>query len=170
MTLNTSIKAFWKAYFSICPSYFPRSSFCHGQSSSSMDPPPGQPAEFRQNTCPPLPRYGTADCPNWLQARIDAADQRFVGKVAVRAEGEFPQQEIAQGIHTVSGLPTPPAHHIAFGFTHLVPPNFSHPWPYTFPGKGRSNAISIAGQIIEWKRTISLPTKWTSAGQYCSKS
>ena len=28
--------------------------------------------------------------------------------------------------------------------------------------------MSMAGQMMEWKRTISLPTKWTSAGQYFS--
>ncbi len=28
--------------------------------------------------------------------------------------------------------------------------------------------ISMAGQMMEWKRTISLPTKCTSAGQYFS--
>ena len=27
-------------------------------------------------------------------------------------------------------------------------------------------AINMAGQMMVWKRTISLPTKWTSAGQY----
>ena len=28
--------------------------------------------------------------------------------------------------------------------------------------------MSMAGQMIEWKRTISLPTMCTSAGQYLS--
>ena len=46
----------------------------------------------------------------------------------------------------------------------------SQPWPYTFFGSGRPTLISIAGQMIEWKRTISLPTMCTSAGQYLSKS
>ena len=31
---------------------------------------------------------------------------------------------------------------------------------------GVSMLISMAGQMMEWKRTISLPTKWTSQGQY----
>ena len=30
--------------------------------------------------------------------------------------------------------------------------------------------MSIAGQMMVWKRTISLPTRWTSAGQYFWKS
>ena len=30
--------------------------------------------------------------------------------------------------------------------------------------------MSMAGQMMEWKRTISLPMKWTSAGQNLSKS
>ncbi len=37
-------------------------------------------------------------------------------------------------------------------------------------GSGRPRLISIAGQMMEWKRTISLPTMCTSAGQYFSKS
>ena len=35
-------------------------------------------------------------------------------------------------------------------------------------GRGSPTLMSMAGQMMEWKRTISLPTMWTSAGQYFS--
>lgn len=44
------------------------------------------------------------------------------------------------------------------------PSSSSQPWPNTFLGSGRSSAMSMAGQMIVWKRMISLPTKCTSAG------
>ena len=59
---------------------------------------------------------------------------------------------------------------IPVDFDILPPSSRSHPCPYTFFGIGSPSDMSIAGHIIEWKRTISLPTKWTSAGQYFSKS
>ncbi len=31
-------------------------------------------------------------------------------------------------------------------------------------------AMSIAGQITQWNRMMSLPTKWYCAGQYCANS
>ena len=52
----------------------------------------------------------------------------------------------------------------------LPPSSSSQPWPYTFLGRGRPRAMRMAGQMMEWKRTISLPTKCTSAGQNFSKS
>jgi hypothetical protein len=50
----------------------------------------------------------------------------------------------------------------------LPPSSSSQPWPKTFLGSGAPTLISMAGQMMEWKRTISLPTMWTSAGQYLS--
>lgn len=50
------------------------------------------------------------------------------------------------------------------------PSSSSQPWPNTFLGSGRSSAMSVAGQMIVWKRMISLPTKCTSAGQNFSNS
>ena len=44
------------------------------------------------------------------------------------------------------------------------PPTSSHPWAYTCPGRGSPAAISIAGQMTAWKRRMSLPTRWMSAG------
>ena len=45
------------------------------------------------------------------------------------------------------------------------PPSEMKPCPQTRPGSGSPAAMSIAGQITAWKRVMSLPTTWTSAGQ-----
>ena len=45
------------------------------------------------------------------------------------------------------------------------PPTSSQPWANTLRGNGSPAAISIAGQITAWNRRMSLPTRWTSAGQ-----
>jgi hypothetical protein len=50
----------------------------------------------------------------------------------------------------------------------LPPSSSSQPWPKTFFGSGAPMLMSMAGQMMEWKRTISLPTMCTSAGQYLS--
>ena len=42
----------------------------------------------------------------------------------------------------------------------LPPSSSSQPWPKTCLGRGMPMLISMAGQMMEWKRTISLPTKW----------
>ncbi|CAM5496990.1 hypothetical protein SVIOM342S_01410 [Streptomyces violaceorubidus] len=44
------------------------------------------------------------------------------------------------------------------------PPTISQPLAAIFPGRGRPCAISMAGQMIAWKRRMSLPTRCTSAG------
>ncbi len=45
------------------------------------------------------------------------------------------------------------------------PPTSSQPCANTFFGSGSPAAISMAGQMTAWKRRMSLPTKWMSAGQ-----
>ena len=52
----------------------------------------------------------------------------------------------------------------------LPPSSSSQPWPKTFLGRGRFRLMSMAGQMMEWNLTISLPTKCTSAGQNFSRS
>ena len=54
---------------------------------------------------------------------------------------------------------------LPFDFDILPPPSSSQPWPKTFFGRGIPMLMSMAGQMMEWKRTISLPTMCTSAGQ-----
>ena len=44
------------------------------------------------------------------------------------------------------------------------PLKYTQPWPKTCFGSGRPALISIAGQITQWKRVMSLPTMWRSAG------
>lgn len=44
------------------------------------------------------------------------------------------------------------------------PPTSSQPLAAIRPGSGRPFAISMAGQMTAWKRRMSLPTRWTSAG------
>ena len=51
---------------------------------------------------------------------VDAADERLVGEVAVRAEWEFPQQKVAQRIHAVAFCQHIRVHHVALGFAHLA--------------------------------------------------
>ena len=38
------------------------------------------------------------------------------------------------------------------------PLKYTQPWPKTCAGSGRRALISIAGQITQWKRVMSLPT------------
>ena len=45
------------------------------------------------------------------------------------------------------------------------PPTSSQPLANTLRGGSRPAAISIAGQMTAWNRRMSLPTRWTSAGQ-----
>ena len=52
----------------------------------------------------------------------------------------------------------------------LTPSNTSQPWPKICLGSGMSSILSMIGQIIVWKRMISLPTMCLSAGQYFSNS
>ena len=51
---------------------------------------------------------------------IDGVDQQLIGEVAVGAEGEGPQQEETQGIHTEPLAQQIGIHHIATGLTHLL--------------------------------------------------
>ncbi len=44
------------------------------------------------------------------------------------------------------------------------PPTSSQPCAKTLRGNGSWAAISMAGQITAWNRRMSLPTRWTSAG------
>ena len=44
------------------------------------------------------------------------------------------------------------------------------PWPNTVWVTGSPAAISIAGQMTQWKRVMSLPTKWYCIGQRWSNS
>ena len=102
------------------------------------------------------------------QVGVDAADEGLVGEVAVGAEGELPQQEVAQGVHPVALGQQVGVHHVALGLGHLAPSSSSQPWPNTRLGRGRSRAISMAGHRMVWKRRISLPTMCRSAGQNLS--
>ena len=40
----------------------------------------------------------------------------------------------------------------------------TQPWPKTCPGSGSFALMSIAGQITQWNRVMSLPTMWRLAG------
>ncbi len=57
---------------------------------------------------------------------------------------------------------------VRFDFDIFSPPTISQPLAAILPGSGRPCAISIAGQITAWKRRMSLPTRWTSAGKVSS--
>ena len=43
-------------------------------------------------------------------------------------------------------------------------------WTNTVCVMGRPAAMSMAGQMTQWKRVMSLPTKWYCMGQRCSNS
>ena len=47
----------------------------------------------------------------------------------------------------------------------FCPPTSNQPCANTWCGTGWPAAISIAGQMTAWKRAMSLPTMWMSAGQ-----
>lgn len=53
---------------------------------------------------------------------------------------------------------------VRLDFDIFSPPTISQPFAAIFPGRGSPCAISIAGQMIAWKRRMSLPTRCTSAG------
>ncbi len=46
------------------------------------------------------------------------------------------------------------------------PFRYTQPWPNTRPGSGRPALMSMAGQITQWKRVMSLPTMCRSAGHH----
>ena len=54
------------------------------------------------------------------KVRVDAGDERFVGEVAVRTEGYFAQQEIADGVHAVAFAECNGIDHVALALTHLA--------------------------------------------------
>ncbi len=58
---------------------------------------------------------------------------------------------------------------VRLDFDIFSPPTISQPLAAIFPGRGRPCAISMAGQMIAWKRRMSLPTRCTSAGNVDSK-
>ena len=99
------------------------------------------------------------------EIHIDGVDQQLVGEIAVRPEGEGSHEEEAERIHTELLGEHIRIHHIAFAFAHFSAVDNQPAVTVDLLRKGR-----IAGQIMEWKRTISLPTTCTSAGQYFSKS
>lgn len=47
-----------------------------------------------------------------------------------------------------------------------MPSSTSQPWPNTCLGRGRPSACKMMGHVMVWKRMISLPIRWMSAGQY----
>ena len=97
-------------------------------------------------------------------------DEQLVGEVAVRAEGELAQEEIAQRVHAVALGEHVRGRRRCPSTCDILPPSDarSQPWPKTCLGSGMPMLMSMAGQMMEWKRTISLPTMCTSAGQYFS--
>ncbi len=57
---------------------------------------------------------------------------------------------------------------VRFDLDIFSPPTISQPLATTLPGSGSPCAISIAGQITEWKRRMSLPIRCTFAGNVLS--
>ena len=47
----------------------------------------------------------------------------------------------------------------------MAPPILMKPWPHTLFAGSTPAASSIAGQYTQWKRVMSLPMMWRSAGQ-----
>ena len=54
------------------------------------------------------------------QVGVHAGEEGFVGVVAVRAEGHFAHEVIAQGVHAVAGHDGLGIDHVALGFAHAV--------------------------------------------------
>ena len=59
---------------------------------------------------------------------------------------------------------------LPFDFDIFSPLVSRKPWPNTVCVTGSPAAMSIAGQITQWKRVMSLPTKWYCIGQRASNS
>ena len=91
---------------------------------------------------------------------IDAGDEQLVGEVAVTAKRELAQEVIAQRVHTVALGEQDGVDDVALRLRHLAAVDDEPAF-----GRGMPMLMSIAGQMMEWKRTISLPTMCTSAGQ-----
>ena len=50
-------------------------------------------------------------------------------------------------------------------FESFAPPILMKPWAHTLFAGGTPAASSMAGQYTQWKRVMSLPMMWRSAGQ-----
>ena len=50
---------------------------------------------------------------------VNAGNQSLVGEQAVAAEGDFPEQEVADGVHAVALAEDIGVHHVALGLAHL---------------------------------------------------
>ena len=85
---------------------------------------PGGAAVLRQALAEVLTHHGGGAADQVAQVvgqvGVDAADEGLVGEVAVGAEGELPQQEVAQGVHPVALGQQIGVHHIALGLAHLA--------------------------------------------------
>ena len=95
-------------------------------------------------------------------------------KLAIAGERALPQEIVAERLAlnfviTSIGSTTLPSDLLIFSTTpessFLM---YTKPWPNTFSALGSSAANSIAGQRAQWKRVMSLPMKWMSAGHYFS--
>jgi hypothetical protein len=88
-------------------------------------------------------------------------------KVAVAAEGEFPEQEVAQGIHSIAlGQENFGVDHVALGLAHLAAVQQEPAVAENLLGQGQLEAHQH-GRPDDGVESglISLPTMWTSAGQ-----
>ena len=107
---------------------------------------------------------GRSDFPNQIN-NVMVFPGIFKGALAVRA------REITEGMkiraaRALAALVTDEQ----LSADYILPSALDKSVADTFLGRGRPRAMRMAGQMMAWKRTISLPTKCTSAGQNFSKS
>ena len=93
----------------------------------------------------------------WISSSLEKLPSEPKGNVRIRKNRRASTPNFSARIYGSTTLP--------LDLDILPPSSSSQPWPNTCLGTGSPRLISMAGQMMEWNRTISLPTMLTPGHQ-----